>query len=175
MNTWYSGLYKAFMYASVIAFIIGFCTTDATSLGAYLAGYSVLVLSISIILVELFIPILSTSGSPTAATMYALLLNTGPLLLLLGIIGFILYMIIINRPKIIEGDVSSSFQSFNTILVFLMFCQLYLLSNQLSTDQYKMTKKISPVTMSLIYFLVLLSGICSSILYVILNYYTTDG
>lgn len=173
MNTWYSGLYKAFLYSSMIAFIIGFATDSKTSFAAYISGYSVLVLAISIMLIELFSPLMSNHAA--TISVYSIFMATGPLMLMLGMIGFILYMLITHKTNIIEGHVSSGYNSFNTVLVMLMACQLYLLYTNISTEQYKTTKKISQVTMSILYLLVLLTGICSSILYVILKYYTTDG
>lgn len=174
MNTWYIGLYKAFIYASVIAFIIGFCSESKTSFGAYMAGYSVLILAICLILLELFNSILGNTAV-SVNSVYSIIVTTGPLLLTLGIISFIFYMLIVNKHKILEGHVSNSYNSFNNIIVLLILCQMYMLFTSIDSDQYKSTKKISKVTMSIIYFLVLLTGISSSILYIILKYYTTDG
>ena len=44
MKDWYSSIYKAFIMASVISFIISFFSSGEVSLGASLAGYLVLIL-----------------------------------------------------------------------------------------------------------------------------------
>ena len=54
MKDWYSGVYKALILTSVIAFLISFFSSGTISLGAILAGYSVLILGILMILLILF-------------------------------------------------------------------------------------------------------------------------
>ena len=54
MTDWYSTIYKACIYSACVAFILGFFSSNSTSLGAYLAGYSVLILAILMILTILF-------------------------------------------------------------------------------------------------------------------------
>ena len=58
MEVWYLTIYKACIIASIVALIIGFSTQSETSLGAYISGYSVLILGILMILVILFSNIL---------------------------------------------------------------------------------------------------------------------
>ena len=173
-NTWYANLYIAFIYASLIAFLIGLGSETKTSFGAYMAGYSVLILALCMILIELFQSILSNAPF-SSSVMYSIFISTGPLILTLGIISFIFYMFIVYKNKIIEEHVSNSFNSFNSVIALLIMCEMYLLYTNIRSDQYKSTRKLSQVTMSLVYLLVLLSGICSSILYIILKYYSTDG
>ena len=50
MKDWYSTVYKGFIAASLVVFIIAFFTEGQTSLGSYIAGYSVLILAIMMIL-----------------------------------------------------------------------------------------------------------------------------
>ena len=50
MKDWYAGIYKALIMASVIGFIISFFSKGSVSYGAMLAGYSVLVLGVMMIL-----------------------------------------------------------------------------------------------------------------------------
>ena len=46
MNNWYSLVYKALIYVSVILFLISFGTSGNTTIGALISGYSALTLSI---------------------------------------------------------------------------------------------------------------------------------
>ena len=50
MKNWYSSIYKSLIIASVLSFIIYFFTSGNVSLGALISGYSVLTLSIMMIL-----------------------------------------------------------------------------------------------------------------------------
>ena len=58
MKNWYSSVYKAFLIGSVISFIIYMVTTGAMSLGAMISGYSILILSIMMILYVLLYNVL---------------------------------------------------------------------------------------------------------------------
>ena len=66
MSTWYSSVYKALILASVIAFAIGFFSQGNVSLGATLAGYSVLILAVMMILLILFQTTLKVTNGQTS-------------------------------------------------------------------------------------------------------------
>jgi len=176
MKDWYSGIYKACILASLIAFIIGFFSESKTSLGAYLSGYSVLTIGIIMILIILFNNVFRVySNGSTLQILYSILMTTGPFLLMLTVIGFILYLLVNYRDKIIEGNISPSYNSFSNIIVMLLLIQLYLVYTNISTDNFESTGKISKVTSSFIYLLGVLTFICSIILSTILKYFSTDG
>ena len=176
MKDWYSGIYKAFIIASVISFIISFFSSGQTSLGSMLAGYSLLILGIMMILLILFNKILEfTQGQHLFQIIYAIFSFAGPFILMLGVIGFILYLIIFYKTPIIEGHVSNSYYSFSNISIILMLLQIYLIYLNLNTSTFETTGKISKVTSSLLYLLGVLTAICSLILFTILKYFRTDG
>ena len=176
MKDWYSAVYKGFILAGYISFIIGFFSEGKISLGAYIAGYSVLILAIMMILTILFNNILRvTQGLSTFKIIGAILLTTGPFLLMLAVIGFILYLMISYKDSIIEKHISSNYYSFSNISIILLLIQLYIVYKNISTERFEATGKISKVTSSIIYLLSVLSGICSIIIYTILRYFKTDG
>ena len=176
MNNWYSTIYKACIITAVIAFIIGIFTQSQTSLGAYISGYSVLIFGIMMILVILIYNVLSgNQGASSLQTLYSIMLTAGPFILILAIIGFVLYLLINYRNLIISGNIAPGYNSFNTIITMLIFIQLYLVYNNISSDRFQTTGKISRVTSSFIYLLGVITAICSIILYTILKYFTTDG
>jgi len=79
MRDWYASIYKGFIAASIVSFIIGFFTQGNTSLGAYISGYSILILAIMMILIILFNNILTiTEGQSTLKLLYTILFSTGP-------------------------------------------------------------------------------------------------
>jgi hypothetical protein len=176
MKDWYSAVYKGLIIAGYISFIIGFFSEGKVSLGAYIAGYSVLILGIMMILTILFNNILRvTEGQSTFQILYAILLTTGPFLLMLGVIGFILYLMITYKDSIIDKRVSSNYYSFSNISVILLLIQLYIVFTNISTEKFESTGKISKVTSSIIYLLGVLGAISSIIIYTILKYFKTDG
>jgi hypothetical protein len=176
MSNWYNGIYKGFIIAGVISFIIAFFSQGEVSLGAYIAGYAVLILAIIMILIILLNNIFRvTKDESTLKLILSIILTTGPFLLMLGVIGFILYLMITYKNNIIAGHVSSGYNSFSNIVSLLLFIQLYIVYTNISTETFESTGKISPLTSSIIYLLSVLSGICSVILFTILKYFTTDG
>lgn len=176
MKDWYPSVYKACILASLVAFIIGFSSNSQTSLGAYISGYSVLTLGIMMILIILFNNVLRISSNGSALQILSsILMTSGPFLLMLAVIGFVLYLLINYKDNIIEGNIAPSYNSFSNIIVMLLLVQLYLVYTNINTDNFESTGKISKITSSLIYLLGILTAICSIILYTILKYFSTDG
>ena len=176
MSDWYSTIYKACIYASIVAFIIGFFTSSSASLGAYLAGYSVLILGIMMILVILFSHILKvTANDSTLQILYSIFITSGPFILMLAVISFVLYLLIRYKNNIIEGHIAPGYNSFSNIIVILLMIQLLIVMNNINTEKFELSGKMSKVTSSMIYLLGVLTGISSIILYTILKYYSTDG
>jgi len=176
MADWYSTIYKACIYAAGVAFIIGFLSNNSTSLGAYLAGYSVLILAILMILTVLFTNIFKTNANnSTMQMLYSILMTSGPFILMLFIISFVLYSLITHKNKIIAGHISPSYNSFSNVIVALLMLQLYIIISNISNEKFESTGRLSKVTSSIIYLLGVLTGISSIILNTILVYYSTDG
>jgi hypothetical protein len=176
MKDWYSGIYKGFIISAIISFIIGFFSEGNVSLGSYIAGYSVLILGIMMILLILFNSIIKiTEGQSTIQILYAILLTTGPFILMLGVIAFILYLMINYKSIILENHISNSYHSFSNITVILILIQLYIVYTNISSDSFESSGKMSKVTSSMVYLLGILSAMSSIILFTILKYFTTDG
>ena len=176
MKDWYSSIYKACIFASLVAFIIGFFAQSQTSLAAYIAGYSVLTLGIMMILLILFNNVLRVSSNGSAfQIIYSILMTSGPFLLILGVISFVLYLLINYKNNIVAGHVAPSYNSFSNIIVMLLLLQIYLVYTNINTESFETNGKISKVTSSFVYLLGVLTAICSIILSTILKYYSTDG
>ena len=173
MSNWYPSVYKAFIYASIVVFILGFFTDAKGSYAAYLAGYSLLTLGIMMILVVLFSKIMG--NNPTGSTsqlISSIMMSTGPFILMLGIIAFVLFMLIKYKNNIIDGHVAPSYNAFSNIIIILILVQIYLVITNLNIET---TGKMSKVISSTMYLLGVLSAISSITLYTILKYYSTDG
>ena len=176
MSGWYSSIYKAFIISAIISFVIGFFSEGKVSLGSYITGYSVLILGIMMILLVLFNSIMKiTEGQSILQILYTILLTAGPFLLMLGVIGFILYLMITYKSIILQGHVANGYHSFSNINIILILIQLYIVYTNISSDSFEKTGKMSKVTSSMVYLLGVLSTITSIILYTILRYFTTDG
>jgi hypothetical protein len=176
MKDWFSNVYKGFIISAIIAFIIGMFTQGSASLGAYISGYSVLSISIMMILLILFNKIMDfTQGQSAFKIISVILMTTGPFILMLGYVSFILYLIITYKDNINSGHVSPSYYSFSNIGLMLLLIQLYIVYTNISTSKFETTGQISKVSSSIILLLSVLTLICSVIIFTILKYFTTDG
>lgn len=176
MKDWYSTIYKACIFSSVIAFILGFITDSKTSLGAYMAGYSVLILAVLMILTILFNNVLKVTGNDsTFQILYSILMTAGPFILILGVISFVLYLLITYKDNIIDGKIAPGYNSFSNIIVMLLLVQLYMVYTNIATERFENTGKMPKITSGIIYLLGVITSICSIILYTILKYFSTDG
>lgn len=176
MKDWYSTLYKACIWVSLIMFIIGFITQSDTSLGAFIAGYSVLTLGILMILVILFANVLRvTEEASLWRTIFAMAMTSGPFILILGVVSIMLYLFIFYKQRIIDGHIAPGFNTFSGIVSVLLFMQMFILYNSISSERFEATGKLPRLTSALAYLLNVLTGISTVILFTILKYYSTDG
>ena len=176
MTTWYSSVYKALIMGSIVAFAISFFSKGNVSLGSIIAGYSVLVMALMMILTILFQNMLkTTNGQSTLNVILTIITTAGPFLLMLGVIGFILYLTINYKTNIIANHVSNSYYTFSNIAIALFLIQIYFVYTSIDSDKFTASGKMSKVTSSLLYLIGLLTLACSLIIFTVLKYYTTDG
>lgn len=166
MNNWFAMVYKAFILASIIAFIIGaFVTGQQTSLGAYIAGYAALSLGIMMVLVVLF-----SQSMQVGLSVPAMIAAAGPFVLLFGVIGFMLFLTVKYKSAIADGHVAAGYHTFSNITILLLMLQLYIV--------YKAEKNgtgPNKITTYLLYLIGIFSSISALTTYTILKYYSTDG
>ena len=141
-----------------------------------MAGYSVLVLAISMVLIVLFNKILINSGNETTyQTMYSILTITSPLILLLVVMTFILYLLVSYQSNIFHGKTPSGYNLYSNIIVCLLLIQIFLVYKNIGNDVFETNGKLPKASSSAILFIGTITGICSIMLYRILKYYSTDG
>lgn len=173
--TWDVYLWKSIIIAAVITFIIYMFTTGVNSLNAAIAGYSLLIITIMGILIQLIRkPITNQEGVSTLKMIWNILMLTGPFFIILSIIGLMLYLIISNKNPIINNEVSQSFNTFSNITLFLIFILIYFIYNNVMCDgpQCGDTGKLDN---SIMYFGSIVIMISTGIVYTILTFYRTDG
>ncbi len=173
MSRWYSSIYKACVLASLVAFVIGGLSQKETSIGAYIAGYSVLTLGVMMVLIVMFNKALELPSN--SAILYSIVMSSGPFLCIFGIISFVLYLLITYYKKISAGLVAPGYNSFSNIINMLLMMQIYLVYTNISGTSFDTTGKLTRVTSAIMYLLSVLTIICALTLYIILKYYTTDG
>jgi len=176
MTNWYSGIYKSLIIASVISFIIYYFSSGNVSLGALISGYSVLTLSILMILyIILFNLLQATQNQGFFQSILTMIRACGPFLLMLFVIGFTLYSIIKYKNRILLGRVSNGYATFSNITILMTLLQVYLVYTNINTDKFETTKKLSKITTSILYLYGVITAISSITLFTILNNFSADG
>ena len=172
---WYKSTYNALLLVAVMLFLIAFGTTGDINIGTTISAYSLLTISVFMILILIVNKTLS--GEPDVSGFQNImdsLRTAGPLFLILGVIGFVLYLLIYYKNDILGNRVSNSFYTFSNITTILLLMQVYLLyTNMNAKDGFK--GQLSKVVSGSLLVIGLFSVMSSLILYTILSYYTTDG
>lgn len=169
-------IYKAFILASVVLFIVSFFTSGDSTIGSLITAYSTLTISIIMIMLILLNNILRVSqGQSIFNLILSIMLTSGPFLLMLAVVGIMLFCIISYSSAIGKGNVSNNYYTFSNIIVILFLLQIYLLYGNIVSDKFQQTGKISKITLSMVYLVGTITAICSLIVFTILRYFTTDG
>jgi hypothetical protein len=176
MKNWYSGIYKSLIIASVISFIIYFFSSGSISLGALISGYSVLILSVVMILyIILFNMMQVNQNNNFFKTFISMIIACGPFFLLLGVIGFVLFLVISYKNRILLGHVSNGYTTFTNITIIMVLLQVYLVYNGINTEKFETTRTLSKMTTSVLYLYGVITAICSITLFTILSKFSADG
>jgi hypothetical protein len=176
MSNWFSTIYKACIIAGIISFVLGLFTTSGTSLGAFIAGYSVVILAILLILIVSVNTILTINGNDSISEfLSSVLITNGPFLFILSIITFVLSLLIKYQSNIIDDNTAPGYNSYSNIIVILSIIQLCLIYRNITNEKFNTTGKLSAITSSLIYLIGVITAMNSIMLYRILEYYSTDG
>ena len=174
--TWDVYLWKSTIIAAVITFIIGMFTTGVNSLNASIAGYSLLIITIMGICIQLIRkPITNEEGVSTLKMVWNILMLTGPFFIILGIIGLMLYLFVSNKNPIINNEVSQSFNTFSNITLFLILILIYFIYNNVMCDGADCNGKTGKMNNSFLLLLSVITVISTGIVYTILTFYRTDG
>ena len=177
MEDWYSSIYKAFILAVIISFIISVFTSGVTSYNSSIAGFSILILAIMMILTMMITKVLKVQ-SPNSSTLQlimSMLLPLGPFLLMLLIIAFILYLIVNYKNAILENRISPNYHTFSNITIILLLAQLFIVYKNIFTKEFENSGNLSKTTSALLYLVGILSSSSTIIIYIILKYFRTDG
>lgn len=161
--TWENTLYQTFLFTGLFSFVVSLLTSGNTSFNAYLGGF----ISLSVFLVIVIINLVVKANIS--------LLSLFPFIYVLATIVVALYFYIVNSQKIKDGHISSSFHAFNTLIIILFGIQFYGIYNDITSDKFKLTLKLSQLNKSITCLLSLIETIFISINVISLTYYSTDG
>lgn len=176
INKFFSLIYKAFMLASAICFIISFSTSGMSSFGATMAGYGMLIMAVFLILLNLVQTSLAgLTGKSIFYSMLIIIMTVGPFFLLLGTVGFLMYLLITYKTPILADQVPPYYAVFNRITLAFLLLQLFIAYYYMNTPEYQKTNKMSKIGSALMYLFGVFALTGSLGIYVALTYFRTDG
>ena len=168
---WYNNIYTAFIYGSLLPFLISLFSSGEIAYGGQIAGYSCLSIGILLILIQLF----NFLSAKKTNSIFNMIMTSGPFICMLSVICFILYLLIKYKTIIIEDKVSSNYKTFSNITLILLISQTILIIENLNSESFKSSLSINKLTSSILYLFSVITLASSLIIWVILKYYTTDG
>jgi len=153
--------------------IIILCTIGTSSSGAVtgtMVGYSFILVGICSISVYSFMELRKMTSN-----LWPVLFTIGPILAMIGIIIYMLYLLGTYFNRITTGNVSNGYSTFSNIIVILVLMQIAIFYNETTKKQYQDTKSISKVGSMIILLLDTINIISVITLGTILKDYITDG
>ena len=176
MKDWYKSTYNSLLLVAVILFLIAFGSTGDVNIGTTISAYCLLTISVFMILILVVNKTLTSEPEDVSGfqSITDALRTAGPLFLILGVIGFVLYLLIYYKNDILENRVSNSFYTFSNITTIILLMQIYLLYTNMNVKE-GFKGQLSKVVSGCLLIIGLFSLMSSMILYTILRYYTTDG
>jgi hypothetical protein len=166
-------IYFGLVFVGAILAIISLSVTTDSSANLSISSYTFL--SAGIILMIVLLSNKIKTGGSTMEFLSAFITNTGPLLLLLGIIGYTLYLIITFKDKIDSGSLSDSYGLFSKLSICFILMQLYIIYNGMQNANFRENGTISKMNSSYSYLAGVINVFIVVTLSTILFYFTTDG
>jgi hypothetical protein len=103
------------------------------------------------------------------------LFNIAPLFLMLAVILYNIYLFVLYRTYIIKGRVVPNYYWYDSFMLFIMISQIYIICTNLFNNTFQSTGKMTNISSSVFYLTALCSMIIAGNLFIILNYFKTDG
>ena len=190
MLNWYTILYLLFAVISVVLFSLGILFNILSSFGLIkyhssyltmeLVGYVLLGLfTLMVIFLSVYKMITLNNG------IFAHLFNIAPLFVMLAVIVYNIYLFLLYRSYIVKGRVVSNYFWYDSFMLFIMILQIYIICTNLfnnmfyntskMTNIFQTTGKLTNISSSVFYLTGLFSIITAGNLFIIFNYFKTDG
>ena len=165
---------KTYYSLIIVGTIIIFSTIGTSSVGSVtgtIIGYSFIIVGLLIISGVS----LSKMGSHGNFNIISFLMTSGPFLLTIAILSYLLYLLSIYFKQITDGNVSKGYYTFSNIIIILIIAQLIIFSYGSQEKHFKTTYSLSKVYGMTLYLLGVITLFTVFTLGTILKYFTTDG
>jgi hypothetical protein len=168
-------IYKGLIFVGVILSIISLSIKSTSSATLSISSYTFIATGIVLIVGFLINKIMNRPDPAKYWFISLFFYNIGPFLLLLGILGFTLYLIISFKDKINSGNISSGYGLFSKLSVAFVLIQLYITYNGMQKQSFKETASLPKIYSSFSYLVGVINVFIILILSCILKYFSTDG
>ena len=180
MLNWYTILYLLFAIISVILFSLGILFNilskfdvikyKSSFLTMELIGYIVLGF---FTLMIIFLSIYKMNTLNNGVFMH--LFNIAPLFLMLAVIVYNMYLFGLYRKYIVKGRIVPNYYWYDSFILFIMIAQIFIICANVFNNTFQTTGKLSNISSLVFYLTALFSIIMSGNLFILLNYFKTDG
>lgn len=164
-------IYKSLIIVGIIIILATIGSASSVNLKGTILGYWFIGIGI-LILIATTMKIVINAGASSNINILNIL---GPFLLILGAIGYTMYLLIIHFNRISDGNISSGYVNFSNVSLMLMMIQLYIFYLGTNTKEYQDKKSFSKIYSSLLYLIGFLNIIAVVTVGIVLTYFTTDG
>jgi len=182
INNMMPTFYVTLIAVGVILLFATIGTASMGSLNGTIAGYSLMGGGILLLVSFLLYGISTTNEGKSAAlaknnrsSIMSAIYTAGPFLVLLGIVGYTLYLIITFKNRIAAGNIAPGYVSFTNISIILILMQLFLFYMGSQKDSFKTTNRLDRVYSMLLYFIGIINIVTIITIGIILSYFSTDG
>ena len=174
-QSWYSILYSSLLSIGTILLLLSFSIDGIPAVNMTIVGYCFLVTSILLIISNMFKVLSKAKIDSMASFAYIFFNNTGPFLLNIATILFLLVLTVKYTNIISTGNLSNQYYSFSKLSTLLILIQMAVFYQGLTTKKYKQENKLPVIYSSFSYLVGVINLYIAIVIKIILAYYTTDG
>ena len=168
-------IYQALIFVGIVLSIIALSINSNANANVSISSYTFIISGIVLLVGFLINKIMNRSNSSSSGFISIFFNNVGPFLLLLGILGFTLYLLITFKDKIDSGNISSGYGLFSKLSLAFILIQLYITYNGMQKQSFKETSALPKIYSAFSYLVGTINLSIVLILACILKYFSTDG
>lgn len=169
-----SSVVPSIYYSLIVAGIIAVYFISGSSLNGTIAGYAFIIAGL-IIMVGYLVNNMRIKQAEGKNNTSAMFYTVGPLISIICLIVYILYLLGIYFDRITGGNVSPGYYTFSSIFALILILQLVIFYYASRTKQYLDSFTISSSTSCAMILFTILNCVVVYTMYIILKYYSTDG
>jgi hypothetical protein len=160
------------MYTSLIGvgIILLICSLGYNSVNCIIAGYSLLMAGVVLLFSVVLFRMLDKNIG-----LLNIILSSIPILLLIGIISYLLYIYVHFKDRITSGNIASVFTSVSRSSMFLVILEIIIFILATQKESFKKTSSLDGVNSLLMVLFQILNIILLVYLGLTMKYFVTDG